>query len=138
MTGTSTPTFPLTLPPLIFIGGHPTTDDFRPGVADRLCITCGARDRFHARRCVPGMIVHLIDQAEIDDDPDRWTRSPWVAADALDAARAWWTDRAALILRCPPGHPRFKVCPRCSMSLMTDGTIPVTLPRPRRPVVTRR
>lgn len=126
------------LPELTFIGGHPTVaDPSRPGL-ERFCVACELVGGFYLRRCVPGLVVHLLDPDDIRQDPDRWRRSPWANAETLKAARDWWTDRAATITRAPGGHPRFRVCEICTERLIAVGTIPIVAPPSHPPVITRK
>jgi hypothetical protein len=125
------------VPELTFVGGHPTVaDPDRPG--ERVCVCCERMGGFLVSRCVPGLVVHLIDQLEIDEDPDTWAGSPWVTADALTQARKWWTDRGTQITRAPQGHPRFLVCPTCTVSRMHAGELRFTVPQPRPPIIIRK
>jgi hypothetical protein len=122
------------LPDLTFTGGHPTVPDpSRPGAL--VCVCCEVIDGFTRRRCVRGLVVHLIEPDELD----RFKGSPWVQADAIAAARTWWLDRAAVITRAVTAeHPRFQVCPLCTVARMAAGEIPYTLPPAVPPVITRR
>jgi hypothetical protein len=122
---------------LTYAGGHPTVPDpARPG--DVVCVACESVGGDPRRRCVRGLVVHLVDPLDIADHPERWKRSPWIQAETLDKAREWWLDRAAVITRAPRGHPRFQVCPTCTTARIKAGEIPFTLPPPRPPVIQRK
>lgn len=128
---------PVVLPELTFVGGHPTAaDPSRPG--ERVCVACEVVGGFYRRRCVPGLIVHLLDPLDIEQDPDRWGRSPWAHPDNLSAAWDWWTERAARIVRAPTGHPRFQVCETCTLRMLATGKIPYTAPPSHPPVISRK
>lgn len=140
MNDASTPTdddVRLVVPDLWFIGGHPTVRD--PATRDgNVCLCCGVAGGFHQRRCVRGLVVHLIDPIEIEQHPERWAKNPWVQGRAIDQARAWWLDRAAVITTAPRNHPRFQVCPDCTRARMAAGEIPFTLPPAAVPVIQRK
>lgn len=125
------------LPELTYVGGHPTVPDTQR-IGQVFCVACGSVGGDPNRRCVRGLVVHLVDPLDITDDPDRWKTSPWTQPETLAAARTWWLDRAAVITRAPREHPRFQVCPTCTTARIHAGEIPFTLPAPRPPVVTRK
>lgn len=103
-----------------------------------VCIACESTGGDPRRRCVRGLVVHLLDPLDVTDDPERWTGSPWAHAANRDAALAWWQDRAAVITRAPQNHPRFQVCHICTTARMHAGEIPYKLPAPRPPVIIRK
>jgi hypothetical protein len=84
------------------------------------------------------MVVHLIEPEDISEDPQTFAGSPWVTADAVAGARAWWRDRGAVIRRAPRGHDRFQVCDICTNARLSNRELPVHIPQARRPVITRR
>lgn len=127
----------LVVPRLTFVGGHPTVPD--PANRDhRVCVCCALETGFLTRRCVRGLVVHLIEPLEVQQHPDRFKDNAWVKAGAIDQARAWWLDRAAVITTAPAGHPRFQVCPDCTAARMASGEIPFQLPDPVPPVIIRK
>lgn len=127
----------VTVPDLTFLGGHPCVPDpARPG--GYVCVACEAVGGSASRACVPGLVVHLIDEAEIAEHPDRWKRSPWANAETLASARRWWTGRGAQITRAHGGHDRFQVCAPCTVLRMRAGEIRIILPDPSPPVIIRK
>lgn len=126
------------VPRLRFVGGHPTVADPNNRPDGKVCVCCALETGFLMRRCVRGLVVHLIEPLEIDEDPDGFADNPWVRAGAIDQARTWWVDRAAVITRAAAGHPRFQVCPDCTVARMESGEIPFMLPQWVPPVIMRK
>lgn len=108
---------------IVWIGGHPTVaDPMMRGTRIRRCLICDARQDFAPRACAGGrgMIVHLIDPADIHAHPEVFDGSPFAEPDAIAAAHAHWSDKGFTVARKPgpPGdeseHPRFVPCPVCN------------------------
>lgn len=127
---------PVQLPPVVWIGGHPTVEDPETrGTRLRRCLRCNTRELFHSVSCAPGLIVHLIDPADVHAAPEVFDGSAWAEPDAISSAHAHWRDKGYRVVRKPDGpvgervHPRFRVCPRCNEEAMAAGSLaPVYLP----------
>lgn len=133
---------PQVLPPLVWVGGHPTTEDPEMrGTRLRRCVRCNARADFHTVRCEPGMVVHLIDPADVHADPERFDGLMWADPESIDGAHRYWRDQGYRVERLPggqetPEHPRFNACPTCNLAAMQAGTLlplhlPAAAPEPR-------
>lgn len=132
---------PVELPPIVWIGDHPTTDAPEPrGTRLRQCVRCGTRELFHSLTCEPGMIVHLIDPADVHGAPGVFDGVPWAEPDAIVGAHDRWTGRGYTITRKPDGpsgedvHPRYRACPRCNEEGMAAGTVRSLLAPREQPV----
>lgn len=127
---------PVTLPEVAWIGGHPTVADPETrGTRLRRCVRCNARSEFYSVSCEPGMIVHLIDHADVHANPEVFDGVQWAEPQVIDRSHAHWRDKGFKITRKPDGntdenaHPRFRPCPRCNEEAMAAGTLaPVHLP----------
>lgn len=132
---------PVELPPVAWIGGHPTVSDPETrGTRLRRCVRCNTRSEFNSLRCEPGLIVHLIDPADVHAAPDVFDGVGWAEPEAIAAAHAHWADQGYRVTRKPDGptgeavHPRFRACPRCNEEAMGAGLLtPLHLPRPEAP-----
>lgn len=129
-------TAPIVLPELVWIRGHPTiADPEMRAVRIRRCIVCDARQSF-AVACGRGLIVHLIDPADIHADPVLFDGVSFAEPETIAAAHAYWTALGSVIVRKPGDpadvtlHPRFTPCPVCNREAILAGRLPVTLPPP--------
>lgn len=132
------------LPPIAWMGGHPTVADREPaGTRLRRCIRCSARSQFDALRCEPGMVVHLIDPADVHARPELFDGVTWAEPEAIAGAHAHWKDKGFRVTRKPEGpigesiHPRYRPCPQCNEELMARGELTVVLPDAGAPVRAR-
>ncbi len=125
------------VPDLTFMGGHPcVADPAHPG--GFICVACESVGGSATRPCVPGLVVHLIDDAEIADRPERWKGSPWANTETLASARRWWTGRGGPINPPPPHHHPLQVGAPCTVLRMRAGEIRIILPDPTPPVIIRK
>lgn len=126
------------LPPLVWIGSHPTMEDPEMrGTRLRRCVRCNCRSEFYSVRCEPGMIVHLIDPADVHDAPALFDGVAWAEPQAIQGAHQHWREQGYRVVRKPDGpagesvHPRFRACPQCNEEAMAAGTLtPLHLPSP--------
>lgn len=127
---------PVVLPPVVWIGGHPTIADSESrGTRLRRCLRCNTRDSFQVLSCEPGMVVHLIDPADVHANPALYDGVTWAEPEAIAGAHKYWAEKGFKILRKPPTrpedttHPRYVACPQCNEEAMGAGTLtPVHLP----------
>ncbi len=122
------------LPEIVWLMGHPTVADREMrGTRLRRCLLCNARDGWNLS-CVRGMVVHLIDPADIHADPEAFDGMMWAEPAAVDGAHKHWTDNGFTVTRKPGDvldegtHPRFRPCPVCNTELMREGRLRVNLP----------
>jgi hypothetical protein len=128
---------PVVLPPLVWIGSHPTMEDPEMrGTRLRRCVRCNTRSTFNTIRCEPGMVVHLIDPADVHADPELFDGVQWAEPSAIEGAHKHWRRQGFQVERLPGGqetleHPRFRACPTCNTEAMAAGTLlPLHLPAP--------
>lgn len=129
---------PVALPPIVWVGGHPTiADPETRGTRLRRCIRCNARGEFHSLSCEPGMVVHLIDPADVHDEPQLFDGVAWAEPESIAGAHRHWTDKGFKVVRRPytaageSKHPRYAPCPQCNEEAMAAGTLtPLHLPTP--------
>ncbi len=126
----------LELPDIAWIGGHPTIAEPDPrSTRLRRCIRCNTRDMFHGT-CDPGLIVHLIDPADVHAAPEAFDGTAWAEPEAIAGAHAHWRDKGYVVVRKPDGptgeqaHPRYRACPTCNAEAMATGALAVYLPVP--------
>lgn len=132
--GTQSVPVPVTLPPVVWIGGHPTIEAPEPrGTRLRLCVRCETRGQFHTLSCERGLIVHLIDPADVHESPELWDGVTWAEPEAIAGAHKHWQEQGFRVSRKPDGpgeilHPRFRPCPECNELAMRGGLLAVKLP----------
>lgn len=132
---------PVELPEVVWIDGHPTAAEPEPrGTRLRRCLLCNTRGQFSSVRCAAGLVVHLIDPADVAEAPEAFSRSAWAGADAIAGAHKHWDAQGFRVVRKPDGptgearHPRFRACPECNEEAMREGTLgPVFLTLPVTP-----
>lgn len=131
---------PVALPPVAWIGAHPTIAEPQAGGRLRRCVRCNLRDGWYGARCEPGLIVHLIDPADVHAAPEVFDGVIWAEPDAINGAHRVWADKGFRVTRKPDGatgesvHPRYRPCPQCNEDAMREGTLtPVHLERPLPP-----
>jgi hypothetical protein len=118
-------------PTLYWLGVHPCV----PVTGGYRCVRCATARPTSAQRCEPGMVVHLVDPADVHDDPETFDGLFYAEPEAIAAAHRRWTDDGYRVVRKPtrrspdPDHPRFRPCPACNEPLMAAGQLgPLTLP----------
>lgn len=132
---TFAPATPVVLPPVVWMGGHPTIADREPrGTRLRRCVRCSARSSFEVLSCAArGMVVHLIDPADVHARPEVYDGVTWAEPESIAGAHAHWQDKGYTVTRNPDGpvatsaHPRFRPCPTCNEELMVAGRLAVEL-----------